>query len=115
MISNNPVKDSFKEFKQAAKKIGASNYILRLYISGMTSRSLQAIENLNKICDDELSGRYKLEVIDISQQPESVAKKDIVATPTLVKELPLPIRKIVGDLSERERILVALNLQPRRK
>jgi circadian clock protein KaiB len=76
----------------------------------MTPRSLQAIENLKSICDNKLKGCYSLEIIDISQQPESVRKEDIIATPTLIKELPKPIRRIIGDLSNTERILVALNV-----
>ncbi len=80
----------------------------------MTSRSLQAIENLKKICDSKLQGCYDLEVIDISQQPESVTKEDIIATPTLVKELPKPIRRIIGDLSDNERTLVALDLRSKK-
>jgi len=110
---NSKVDDSFEEFKRAAKRKAKEKYILKLYVSGMTSRSLQAIENLKKICEDQLSGCYDLQVIDIGQQPELLTSEDIIATPTLVKELPKPIRKIIGDLSDRERILVALNLQPK--
>ncbi len=105
------IEASFEEFKRAAKRKAEEKYVLRLYISGMTSRSLEAIENLRKICDEHLSECYDLEVIDVGQQPELVTREDIIATPTLVKELPMPIRKIIGDLSDRERILVALNLQ----
>ena len=86
---------------------------LRLYVAGQTPKSITAFENLKKICEDQLSGCYDLEVIDIGQQPELITREDIIATPTLVKELPKPIRKIIGDLSDRERILVALNLQPK--
>ena len=107
------VDDSFEEFKRAAKRKAREKYVLRLYVSGMTSRSLQAVKNLEKICEDQLSGCYDLEVIDIGQQPELITREDIIATPTLVKELPKPLRKIIGDLSNRERILVALNLQPK--
>jgi circadian clock protein KaiB len=79
----------------------------------MTPRSIQAIDNLKKICEEQLRGRYTLEVIDISQQPEAVRKEEILATPTLIKELPKPIRRIIGDLSNRERILIGLNLKPK--
>jgi circadian clock protein KaiB len=81
----------------------------------MTPRSLQAIENLKSICDRQLKGCYNLEIIDISQQPETVRKEDIIATPTLIKELPKPIRRIIGDLSNTERILVALNITENKK
>jgi circadian clock protein KaiB len=77
----------------------------------MTPRSIQAIDNLKKICEEQLHGRYTLEVIDISQQPAAVRKEEILATPTLIKELPKPIRRIIGDLSNRERILIGLNLK----
>jgi circadian clock protein KaiB len=76
---------------------------------------MQAIENLKRICETELYKRYKLEVIDITQQPEMVEKTDVIATPTLIKELPKPIRKIIGDLSNVERVHVALNLKPKKK
>jgi len=108
-------KDSFEEFEQASKERSKERYVLRLYVSGMTKRSLEAIENLKRICDEKLSGCYALEVIDIGQQPDSVTKEDIIATPTLIKELPKPIRRIIGDLSDRGRIIVALNLQSKKK
>jgi len=79
----------------------------------MTPRSIQAIDNLKKICEEQLHGRYTLEVIDISQQPGAVRKEEIIATPTLIKELPKPIRRIIGDLSNSERILIGLNLKPK--
>jgi circadian clock protein KaiB len=79
----------------------------------MTPRSIQAIDNLKKICEEQLHGRYTLEVIDISQQPAAVRKDEIIATPTLIKELPKPIRRIIGDLSNRERIIIGLNLKPK--
>jgi circadian clock protein KaiB len=103
------VNDSIREFEEASKRRG-ERYVLKLYVSGMTTRSLQAIENLKKICDGHLPECYDLEVIDIGQQPDSVTREDIVATPTLIKELPKPIRRIIGDLGDNERVLVALNL-----
>jgi len=106
-------KDSYIEFEQASKEKGQEKYLLRLFVSGMTPRSIQAIDNLKKICEEQLHGRYTLEVIDISQQPEAVRKEEILATPTLIKELPKPIRRIIGDLSNRERILIGLNLKPK--
>ncbi len=108
-------KDSLEEFEKALRGRSKVRYVLKLYVSGMTKRSLEAIENLKRICDEQLSGCYDFEVIDIGQQPESVAKEDIIATPTLIKELPKPIRRIIGDLSDKDRILIALNLQPRKK
>jgi circadian clock protein KaiB len=103
--------DSFAEFEKASKERGKEQYVLRLFISGMTTRSINAIESLKKICEEQLKDCYSLEIIDVSQQPNAVRKEDVVATPTLIKELPKPIRRIIGDLSNRDRILVALNLK----
>ena len=87
-------------------------YVLRLYVTGKTPNSLRAIANLKELCDQYLPGRYDLQVIDIYQQPGLAEEDQIVATPTLVKELPPPLRKLIGDLSDRERVLVKLDLQP---
>jgi circadian clock protein KaiB len=85
-------------------------YRLRLYITGTTPRSARAIQNLRAICEANLQGRYELDVIDIYQHPESAKTEQIVVTPTLVKELPIPIRRVIGDLSDRERVLSALDI-----
>lgn len=86
-------------------------YVLRLYITGMTIRSSRAISNIKNICEEHLQGRYKLEVIDLHQQPQLAAGEQIIATPTLIKQLPSPLRRMVGDLSNTERILVGLDLR----
>ncbi|MEZ4599523.1 MAG: circadian clock KaiB family protein [Syntrophotaleaceae bacterium] len=86
-------------------------YVLRLYVAGTTPRSQRAIENVRKICDAYLPGRYQLEIIDIYQQPIFAREGQIVAAPTLVKELPPPLRKFIGDMSGTERILVGLDLR----
>lgn len=88
-----------------------ARYVLRLYVTGKTPNSLRAIANLKELCDQYLTGRYDLQVIDIYQQPGLAEEDQIVATPTLVKELPPPLRKLIGDLSDRERVLVKLDLQ----
>ena len=85
-------------------------YVLRLYITGMTSRSGHAVANLRAICEEYLEGRYDLEIIDIYQQPVLTKGEQIIAAPTLIKKLPLPIRRIIGDLSNRERVLLGLDL-----
>ncbi len=86
-------------------------YILRLYVTGSTSRSVLAIKNLRKICEEYLAGRYELEVIDLYQKP-SLAKGDqIIAAPTLIKKLPLPFRRIIGDMSNKEKVLLGLDLR----
>ncbi len=86
------------------------HYILRLYITGMTMRSQRAISNIKQICEQHLHGSYELEVIDLYQHPQLAAGEQIIAAPTLVKQLPLPLRRIVGDLSDTERILFGLDL-----
>src|SRR5688572_20264010 len=85
---------------------------LRLYVAGQTPRSMAAFNNLKKICDEHLAGRYKIEVIDLLQNPRLARDEQIVAIPTLVRKLPDPIRRIVGDLSDTERTLVGLQLRP---
>lgn len=93
--------------------VRTDTYILRLYVTGMTPRSAQAISNIKSICEERLKGRYELEVIDIYQQPELAQSEQIVAIPTLIRKLPVPLRKLVGDLSKRERVLLGLGLLPR--
>ena len=85
---------------------------LRLYVAGQTAKSLVAFANLKKLCDEHLPGRYKIEVIDLMQHPQLAAGDQIVAIPTLVRKLPEPLRRIVGDLSNTERALVGLQLRP---
>jgi circadian clock protein KaiB len=96
--------------KRAAGAPGADRYILRLYVTGLTPRSSRAVRNLKAVCDEYLAGRYDLEVIDIYQQPVLARGEQIIAAPTLIKKLPLPVRRIIGDLSDRERVLVGLGL-----
>lgn len=86
---------------------------LRLYVAGQTERSVRAIANLNRICELHLMGRYSIEVIDLLLQPELAASDQILALPTLVRRLPPPLRKIIGDMSNEERVLVGLELRPR--
>ena len=85
-------------------------YVLRLYVTGMTPRSARAVRNLQDICDEFLDGSYDLEVVDIYQQPVLAKHEQIIAAPTLIKKLPLPARRIIGDLSNRERVLLGLDL-----
>ena len=92
---------------------GVDFYELRLYIAGQTSRSLVALTNLKRICEEHLQGRYRIEVIDLLEHPQLARGDQILALPTLVRKLPKPIRKLVGDLSDTERALVGLDLRPR--
>jgi circadian clock protein KaiB len=87
-------------------------YTLRLYVAGQTKKSLAAFANLKKICEEHLAGRYKIEVIDLMENPQLARGDQILAVPTLVRRLPPPIKKIIGDLSNTERVLVGLDLIP---
>jgi circadian clock protein KaiB len=87
-------------------------YILKLYVTGLTTRSARAIENLQTFCEKHLSGRYELQVIDVYQQPDLARTEQIVAIPTLIKKLPLPLRRLIGDMSDEERVLVGLDILP---
>ena len=95
----------------ATRNASAEHYKLKLYVTGTTPRSQQAIVNIRKICDEHLEGRYELEVIDIAQHPTLAKGEQIIAAPTLIKKLPLPIRRFIGDMSQTERILVGLDLR----
>lgn len=87
-----------------------SNYLLKLYITGQTPRSRQAIANLKRICEGELAGQYDMVVIDVLERPQLAEDEKILATPTVVKELPTPIRRIIGDLSDSDQVLLGLDL-----
>jgi circadian clock protein KaiB len=86
-------------------------HVLRLYVTGMTPRSTEAIARIKMICEERLAGRYQLDVVDIYQQPSLAKGEQIIATPTLIKALPLPLRRLVGDLSNKERVLLGLDLR----
>lgn len=94
-----------------SKKAALPRYILRLYVTGQTPRSLQSVENLRALCDKYLPGQFDLEVIDIYQQPAMAAAGQIIAAPTLIKSMPLPLRRLVGDFSDKERVILGLDLQ----
>jgi circadian clock protein KaiB len=105
--------DDTKAFEAAlGVQPAAEHYVLRLFVSGSTPKSVRAIQNIRALCEERLAGRYELEVVDIYQHPEFVKPEQIVVTPTLVKKLPLPFRKIIGDLSDKERVLVGLHIVP---
>ncbi|PIX44882.1 MAG: circadian clock protein KaiB [Armatimonadetes bacterium CG_4_9_14_3_um_filter_66_14] len=91
---------------------GEEFWELRLYVAGKTPKSLTAIANLRKICEDRLAGRYTVEVIDLLENPQLAAGEKILALPTLVRKLPEPVRKLIGDLSNAERVLVGLDIMP---
>lgn len=101
------------EFEQALVDQEHQNYYLRLFIAGATPRSIKALERLKELCETHLQERYELEVIDVYQLPTELDVENVVAIPTLVKKLPLPLRRIVGDLSDTEKVLKGLDIIPK--
>lgn len=101
-----------EKFEQLIKSVAGNNerYVLRLYVTGTTPRSTRAVQNIRSLCDRHLEGRYDLEIIDIYQQPRLASGDQIIAAPTLIKELPQPIRKVIGDLSNEQQVLIGLDL-----
>ena len=106
-------KTGAEEFEKAAKERDEEKYVLRLYVTGMTPKSTRTIANVRKLCEKHLTGRYELDVIDIYQQLKLAQGEQIIATPTLVKKLPLPLRRLIGDMSDTERFLVGIGLKPK--
>jgi len=100
-------------FEKSLAESARLRYELRLYVAGMTPRSTRAIASLKQICEEHLKGLYDLQVIDIYQQPVLAKGEQIIAAPTLIKNLPLPLRRIIGDLSDCERVLIGLDLKPK--
>jgi circadian clock protein KaiB len=98
-------------FDQAISGLHHDKYVLRLFVTGTTSKSVLALTNLKKICEEYLEGRYDLEVIDLYQNPELAKDEQIIAAPTLIKKLPLPFRRIIGDMSNIEKVLMGLEIK----
>ncbi len=105
--------DSGEEFERKLKKTKREKYLLRLYVAGMTTKSKQAIQSIKQICNEHLKDRCELEVIDVFRNPVLAKGEQIIATPTLLKKLPLPLQRFIGDMTETERILVGLDLRPK--
>jgi circadian clock protein KaiB len=105
-------KTNAEEFEKSATRLNPEKHVLILYVAGMTPKSTLAIDNVRKFCEKNLQGRYALKVIDLYQQPKLAKGAQIVATPTLIKKLPLPLRKLIGDMSDTQRILVGIDLKP---
>ena len=106
-------KSATAAFERSLAKPSRLRYELRLYVAGMTLRSTRAIANIKEICEEHLKGLYALHVIDLYQQPVLAEGDQIIAVPTLIKKLPVPLRRIIGDLSDRERVLIGLDLKPK--
>ncbi len=103
--------DDHAAFERLLKGPPEERYVLRLYITGMTPQSTRALTTIKAICEEHLQGRYELQVIDIYQQPTLAQGDQIIATPTLIRQLPPPLRRFIGDLSDKERVLLGLDLR----
>jgi circadian clock protein KaiB len=104
--------DSSKALTQAAAARAKKKYVLRLYVTGITPRSERAIRSVKEICEEHLKDRYELEIVDIYQQPNAAKEEQIVVAPTLIKKLPLPLRRLIGDMANKDKVLVGLDLRP---
>jgi circadian clock protein KaiB len=112
-MAKKPVSSIQRMLEKKAREAATQHYVLRLYVAGMSTQSQRAIENITEICEKNLKGRYDLQIIDLYQQPSLAAGEQIIAAPTLIKKLPQPLRKFIGNLTDREKILVGLDLRPR--
>jgi circadian clock protein KaiB len=108
-MNANPTRPASPKAKARKEEVG--RYVLRLYVAGKSPKSVNAIANLKKICEENLQGRYELDVIDLYQQPQLAQGEQIIAVPTLIRKLPTPLRRIIGDMSNTERVLVGLDIQ----
>ncbi len=113
MTASKPVKPNNTKKPSKPSQRAAKAWELRLYVAGQTPRAVTALENLKKLCEEHVAGCYTIEVIDLLKNPQLARGDQIVAVPTLVRKLPEPIKKIIGDLSDKERVLVGLDLRPR--
>ena len=102
-----------RRLNDAIAAASTERFVLRLFVSGLSARSRRAIDNIKQLCETHLAGRYELQIIDIYQQPELAKDQQLIAAPTLIKKLPLPLRRLIGDMSNEDRILVGLNLVAR--
>jgi circadian clock protein KaiB len=111
-MEDNSTDNGAKRDEQAARETQTETYVLQLYVSGMTLKSLRAIENIKALCEEHLQGRYELQIIDVYRNPDQTREARIVAAPTLIKTLPPPLRRFIGDLAGKRHILVKLDLIP---
>lgn len=100
-----------EEFEEALKMGDQRKFVLRLFVTGITPRSIEAIDRVRQLCEENMKGRYELEVIDLFKQPQAAQRDQVFAAPTLIKLLPLPVRKVVGDMTKKEKILAGLDVQ----
>jgi circadian clock protein KaiB len=106
------IKAQSRKWEETLSKARNEKYSLRLFVTGSTPKSIRAITNIKQLCETHLKGRYSLEIVDIYQQPNLARGEQIIAAPTLIKKLPLPLRKFIGDMANSDRILIGLDLLP---
>ncbi len=106
------LQDRYKAFEKAARKADKQKYVLSLYVAGISPKSEQAIRSVKEICEQHLKGRYELEIVDIYQHPEALKEGQVIAVPTLIKKLPLPLRRLIGDMANEEKLILGLDLRP---
>ncbi len=104
--------DQYKAFEKAVKRQDRQKYVLTLYVAGISPRSEQAIRSVKQVCEQHLKDSYELQIVDIYQHPESLKEAQIIAAPTLVKKLPLPLRRLIGNMTDTERLILGLDLRP---
>ncbi len=111
MAGQKETSDSTNAFERALTEAPQGTYVLRLYVTGTTPASVRAVANIKRICEEYLQGRYELEVIDLYQQPDLAKEAQIIAAPTLIKKLPLPLRRLIGDMTDKEHVLKGIDLR----
>jgi circadian clock protein KaiB len=109
-MAKKKVKNSIHALRKAAKEHAGARYVLRLFVVGLTPKSQRAIQAVRDVCETHLKDRYELEIVDIYQQPELLKQEQIVVAPTLIKKLPLPLRRIIGDMVDSDKVLLGLDL-----
>jgi len=110
-MKTSPAQSVRPDLKVVARKAAPARYILKLYVAGQSPKSVNAIANIKRICEENLKGRYELDVIDLYQQPQLAQGEQIIALPTLTRKIPPPVRRIIGDMSNTERVLVGLDIK----
>lgn len=110
-MNTNPAGHAPPGVNKSLREVASTRYLLKLYVAGQSPKSVNAIANIKNICEEHLQGRYELEVIDLYQQPQLAQGEQIIALPTLIRKLPPPLRRIIGDLSNTERVLVGLDIR----
>ena len=108
----NKSQNQYEAFERAVEERDKQKYVLRLYVAGISPRSEQAIRSVKEVCEKHLKNRYVLEIVDIYQHPEAVKDGQVIAAPTLIRKLPLPLRRLIGDMTNQEKLIIGLDLRP---